>query len=123
MRGRCPRIEVLRANGETAGILFRQGPRISLTLSPQPSFVLVGERASDFASIQVSKEGRAVVQTALEGQRFRWPNGTAPLTSDAVYELILVPRAVETTQVRAKFRVRPPNSPPSSDELILVRVE
>lgn len=123
MRGQCPRIEVLRSSGETAGILFRKGPSISLTLSPQPSFVLVGKRASDFRSIQVSSEGRVIVQAPLEGRRFRWPDGAAALTRHTIYELILVPRTAEIAPVTAKFRVGPSGSHASSEELILVRVE
>jgi hypothetical protein len=122
VRNPCPRTVALRAGGEMAGALLRGGPPVS-TLSTRPSFVLVGQRAGDFASVRVSKEGKEVLAAPLDGRRFRWPMGEALLAKDAEYELALVPRASGADPVTMRFRVKAPSADSSSEALTLVKVE
>jgi hypothetical protein len=124
-RSPCPRTVILQeSEGRMAGSLARGTPfNPSLSLSPQPSFLLVGKRASDFTSIKVSKDDREVLQSPFDGKWFRWPKGVAPLTKGEVYHLSLVPKTGNGAQVIAPFTVIGASSRAASEELMLVRVD
>jgi hypothetical protein len=86
----CPRR--VNVGGEAGGAVLRgagQGP----TMSTRPTFVLLGPRAEDFATVRVTREKALVLEAPLATRRFEWPAGTAALAAGALYELTLVPRA------------------------------
>ena len=108
----CPRTIRLKASAEMTGGVIRsdqQGaPPLQpiqpvVVLSTQPAFVLVGPRASDFASVRVSHAGQVVLEAPLEGRRFRWPTGAAPLVAEAEYELTLIPKTTGAAAPTLKF--------------------
>ncbi len=123
-RGPCPRTVLLKAGGEVAGTLIRSGAAGgALRLSTSPTFVLVGPRAEQFAAARVSQGGKAVLETPMDGSRFRWPTGAAPLAVDTEYELSLVPKVSEMAPVTMKFRTDSSGVTPSDETLTLVHVE
>jgi hypothetical protein len=122
-RSECPRIVRLGGEYDTGGILLRGRPDPTLTLSPYPTFVLVGKRASDFAAIRVSRGGQELLTAPLDGRRFHWPTKAAPLTVGQEYELALVPQRAGTDLVTRRFKVQGPATPSSTMALTLLKVE
>jgi hypothetical protein len=122
-RGQCPRIVRMTAEYQTGGTLLRGHQVSTLTLSPKPTFVLVGKRAGDFASVRVSQGGREVLAAPLDGRRFHWPSKLPPLSEDHQYELALVPRSTGADPVTKRFRVEAPTTPSPSVALTLLKVE
>lgn len=123
----CPQKVSLRAGGEAAGILMRsmvsRTTADPLTLSPRPTFVLVGSHADDFASVRVSRGGREVLNSPLHGRRFQWPKEAASLSTEGEYEMALIPAVAGTAPVRKTFRVRGPTAAQTGKGLLLIRVE
>jgi hypothetical protein len=122
-RSQCPRIVRLSAEYQTGGILLRGHLDSTLTLLPQPNFVLVGKRAGDFASVRISQGGREVLTTPLDGQWFRWPGKMPPLTEDRDYELALIPHRAGADSVTRRFKVQTPATKSSGMALTLLKVE
>jgi hypothetical protein len=122
-RSQCPRIVKLSAEYEMGGTLLRGLQVGTLTLSPHPTFVLVGKRAGDFASVRVSQGGREVLAAPLDGRRFHWPSKVPPLSEDHQYELALVPRNAGADPVTRRFKVQAPTTQSPSVALTLLKVE
>jgi hypothetical protein len=121
VRTPCPRTSRV-LGGENPGLVMRRPPEVRLSLSP--TFVLVGVRADDFASVRVSHGSTTLLEAPLSGRRFRWPAGTAPLVANTDYELVLVPKGEGKTQVTLKFRTeREPATAAAGDELTLISVD
>jgi hypothetical protein len=123
-RSPCPRTVKLSNEYNVGGVLMRGERRDGmLTLSPYPTFVLVGRRAGDFAAVRVSQGGQEVLTAALDGQRFLWPSQALPLSEDGTYELALVPRHPGADSVTKQFKVLAsiPQSP--SGTLTLLKIE
>jgi hypothetical protein len=123
MRSPCPRTVRLKAEGETAGAIIRKVPYVSHTFSPQPNFLLVGIRASDFTSIRIFKDDREVLQSPIDGRWFRWPKGVTPLTKGEVYQLNLIPKSGNSAQVITTFTVIGTGLRVASEELMLIRID
>lgn len=105
-----------------AGVLMRTiSPEVRLSISP--TFALVGARADDFAAVRVSQGGTALLESPLTGRGFRWPAGAAPLVANTDYELVLVPKAGDKTQVTLKFRTERGTSTAAGDQLTLISVD
>jgi hypothetical protein len=120
----CPRTVTLKAGGEVAGAVFRSGSADGmLTLSTQPTFVLVGKRAGDFTSVRVSKAGQKVLEAPLDGRRFRWPIGVEPLAQATKYELTLVPSSAGAVPVTMRFMAKALTVPPAGEVLTLISAE
>ena len=121
----CPRQVVLQAEGSSAGILIRGAPMVPvLRLSTQPTFVLVGRRADDFAAVQVTtQDGVIVLKAPLQGRRFRWPTGVAPLSANTAYKLTLLPALEKAAALTASFVATAPAVSRRDSALLLVRVE
>jgi hypothetical protein len=122
-RGQCPRIVKLSAEYQMGGTLLRGKQDGPLTLAPHPTFVLVGKRAGDFASVRVSQGGREVLAAPLDGRQFRWPSKAPPLSEDHQYELALVPRSAGAGPVTRRFKVQAPTPQSPSEALTLLKVE
>lgn len=123
-RSPCPRKVALKAGGEMGGIMVRS-LRIgsSLKFSTRPAFVLVGKRANEFASVQVSKEDKELLQAPLEGRHFRWPKDAAPLSANTYYRMVLIPTVPGAAPVKTKFFVTAPTEGPGGKAMVLIRVE
>jgi len=122
VRTPCPPTVRLRGQGDVAGTLMRSivpGVRLSVV----PTFVLVGDRADDFAAVRVSHGGTTVLEAPLAGRGFRWPTGAAPLVADTDYELALVPKAADKARVTVKFRAEGQASTAAGDRLTLISVD
>lgn len=115
----CPRQVALKSGGELAGTLLRN----LLVLSIQPTFVVVGERAGNMASVRVSKGDKVVLDAPLEGRHFSWPAGAAPLAVNSEYNLALIPSAAGATPVMMKFKAVTPAKDPTRKALTVIRVE
>lgn len=105
-----------------AGVLMRS---ISgeVRLSVSPTFVLVGARADDFATVRISREGTALLEAPLTGRGFRWPTGMAPLVANADYEMVLVPKVDGTTRVTLRFRAESGTPTAAGAQLTLISVD
>jgi len=120
----CPKKVTLKAGGEAGGVLMRSMmSRNLLTLSPHPTFVLVGKHAHHFAFVRVSQEGKEVLKSRLEGPRFQWPTEAISLSADAEYELALIPAVAGALPVKKKFRVTNTPSGQTIKGLVLIRVD
>jgi hypothetical protein len=122
-RTQCPRTVRLSAEYQTGGTVLRGLPGNALTLSPQPSFVLVGKRAGDFASVRIAQGDREVLAAPLDGRQFHWPSQAPPLTAERPYELVLVPRNTGARPVTKQFRVQAAGSQSSSAGMTLLQVD
>ena len=122
-RSPCPRTVKLSSEYNVGGVLLRGGGDSMLTLSPQPTFVLVGRRAGEFAAVRVSQAGQAVLTAPLDGRRFLWPSQARPLTEDRIYELALVPRQPGADSVTKQFKVQASPPPSANGALTLLKVE
>jgi hypothetical protein len=118
----CPRTVTLKAGGEMAGAVLRPGDVVH-TLSTQPTFVLVGKHAGDFASVRVSKAGQAVLEFPLDGRQFRWPTGVEPLAKATRYELTLVSSNTGAIPVTMPFIAMAPTAHPAGEALTLISAE
>jgi hypothetical protein len=122
VRTPCPPTVRLRGQGEVAGTLMRSiVPGVRLSTSP--TFVLVGDRADDFAAVRVSQAGATLLEAPLAGRGFRWPTGAAPLASNADYELVLVPKAEGRPQITVKFRAEGEAATAAGAQLTLISVD
>jgi len=122
VRTPCPPTVRLRGQSEMAGVLMRSiSPEVRLSLSP--TFVLVGARADDFASVRVSQGSTKLLDAPLSGRAFRWPAGTAPLVANTDYELVLVPKVEDKTRITLKFRAETGNLAAAGDHLTLISVD
>lgn len=122
VRSPCPPMVRLRGQSEMAGVLMRTiSPEVRLSISP--TFALVGARADDFAAVRVSQGGTALLESPLTGRGFRWPAGMVPLVANTDYELVLVPKAGDKTQVTLKFRTERGTSTAAGDHLTLISVD
>lgn len=118
VRTPCPPMVRLRGQGEVAGVVMRSiSPTVRLSVSP--SFVLVGERADDFAAVAVARDGTMLLEAPLAGRGFRWPTSAAPLAPNTNYELLLVPKAADKGRVTVKFRT----DGQTEDQLTLISVD
>jgi Big-like domain-containing protein len=99
-------------------VTFRAGERVSL--GTRPSFVVVGPRAGDFASVRIKREGGEVLQASLEDGKFRWPSTAPPLESGTTYELLFLARRADERAASVDFvAVRQT----ASEELVLLSVD
>jgi len=122
VRTPCPPTVRLRGQGEVAGTLMRSiVPGVRLSTSP--AFVLVGDRADDFAAVRVSQGGTILLESPLAGRGFRWPTGAAPLVANADYELVLVPKAADKAGVTVTFRAEGEAPTAAGDQLTLISVD
>ena len=122
VRTPCPPTVRLRGQGEVAGTLMRSiVPGVSLSTSP--TFVLVGDRADDFAAVRVSQAGTTLLEAPLAGRGFRWPREAAPLIANADYELVLVPKAEGRPRVTVKFRAEGEAATSAGAQLTLISVD
>lgn len=122
VRTPCPPTVRLRGQGEVAGTLMRSiVPGVRLSTSP--AFVLVGDRADDFAAVRVSRDGTKLLDAALAGRGFRWPAGAAPLVANADYELVLVPKAAGKAGVTVTFRAEGEAATAAGAQLTLISVD
>jgi hypothetical protein len=122
VRTPCPPTVRLRGHGEMAGVVLRSVlPEVRLSTSP--AFVLVGDRADEFATVRVSQGGTTLVEAPLAGRGFRWPAGTATLAAQGDYELVLVPKATGKTPVTMKFRAEGDGGTVGGGPLTLISVD
>lgn len=122
VRTPCPPTVRLRGQSEMAGVLMRSiSPEVKLSLLP--SFVLVGARADDFATVRVSQGGTKVLESPLNGRAFGWPAGAAPLIANTDYELVLVPKVEDKTKITLKFRAESGTAATASNHLTLISVD
>lgn len=118
----CPQTARLKDEGEMAGIMFRSIPS-TLNLSTTPTFVLVGSRADEFASIRISRGDTTLLEAPLAGRSFRWPAGVKPLTPNDDYDMALVPKAPGKARMVTKFWVEARDPARSSEQVTLIQVE
>jgi hypothetical protein len=105
-----------------AGVVLRSVlPEVRLSTSP--AFVLVGDRADEFATVRVSQGGTTLVEAPLAGRGFRWPAGTATLAAQGDYELVLVPKATGKTPVTMQFRAEGDGGTVGGGPLTLISVD
>ncbi len=117
----CPRTVPLKFGDDTGGIMMRGSS--TFALSSQPAFVLVGRRAGDFSSVQISKGNTVLLKGSLEGRRFKWPTDVDPIAAGTGYELALIPKIVGQNPVVKKFRVVVPKATLGARGLLLIRVD
>jgi len=122
-RTACPRTITLKAGGEMAGALIRSLGVGGVPLGTQPAFLLIGQRADDFASVRVSRGDAIVLESALDGRRFRWPSVTSPLAVDTEYGLVLVPKVAGSLPITMRFKAISLAVEPAGEALTLIRVE
>jgi len=123
-RSPCPRKLALRVGGEVGGIMVRSTlAGVTLKFSSQPGFVLVGKRADDFASVRVFKEDKKLLETPLDGRRFRWPTDAAALAPGDDYQMVLTPKVSGAPSVKIGFFVTPSSESPASEAMVLISVE
>lgn len=123
VRSPCPHTVTLQGRGDMAGTLLRQGSPLELSLSTQPTFVIVGPRADDIVSVRVSQGDTTVPEAPLEGRRFRWPVGTPALTTDTAYALILVPSGIGAFPLTTTFKTPAATISPTRAALTILKVE
>ena len=88
-RSKCPK--TVAVGMEVSGVLLRNlGSTGGLRLSARPSFVLVGENRARVAHVRVREGETTIFEGKLDGWRFTWPEGAAPLTVGGSYELVLL---------------------------------
>lgn len=122
VRTPCPPTVRLRGQGEVAGTLMRSiVPGVRLSISP--TFVLVGDRADDFAAVRVAQAGTTLLEAPLAGRGFRWPTGAAPLVANGDYELVLVPKATDKAGVTVTFRAEGEAPTAAGGQLTLISVD
>jgi hypothetical protein len=112
MRGQCPR--KVAGSGASAATIFRSVTPQVVHLSAAPSFVLVGPRADEFVRVRVMRQGEEILTRALDGPRFEWPAGTAPLPPGD-YQLSLVSGREGAQPVVVNFKANA-IPPPATDE-------
>jgi hypothetical protein len=117
----CPGKVKVRVMGETAGPTIRGVPKLALSTSP--TFVLVGTHATRFLTIEVAQQGQVVLTAPLQGRRFQWPAGTAPLTAGTEYELTLRSASHDVKPIALRFVATTPSQPPGAQDLMLLSVE
>jgi hypothetical protein len=122
-QGGCEMAGAMLRGGSTRGGEERLVRVESVAVSAYPTFLLIGKRGEDFASVRVAKEGKTILEAALEGRQFVWPSSAAPLVPDATYELTLMPRSKEGEPVTVKILTMVPDVKPDQGELLVLRVE
>lgn len=95
----------------------------SIHLSPLPTFILVGKRASEFETVRVSQGPHVVLEEPLHGQQFQWPVGTAPLVEGTEYELTFIPKPVVADPFHVTLTVAIPTEDALRDEVVLLRID
>ncbi len=108
--GACPRRVALKNVGEAGAGNLRSMDDMGLTpltFTPKPEFVLVGERAEDYAMLRIAAGGQSVLEAPLSGPKFEWPKNAPPLKKGiSSYELTLVPKALGVEKVKKRFKVQ-----------------
>ena len=85
-RAKCPEQIRLVAEGVAAVV---GGRRRTIKLRSAPSFVVVGRGARGLERIKVYRGDKQVLESALEGRKFSWPEGSAPLDAGDDYKFEL----------------------------------
>jgi hypothetical protein len=120
----CPRSVKVQRGGEAAGLVLRSAPN-RLILTTRPSFVLVGPRADEIASIAVAKDGETapVLRVPLAGPRFEWPADAEPLSDNTRYDLVFSFKDPAATAAKQSIvtRTQAPDAP--SPPITLIRVD
>jgi hypothetical protein len=106
VRGQCPR--KFTATGSDAATMMRGVSNAAVVTSVTPEFILVGQRADEFADIRIKRGDRALLARALGGPRFRWPTDLSPL-APGTYTLDLLPRVPGVRPVTVNFEVSTDN--------------
>jgi hypothetical protein len=104
----CPRRVTLKNVGEVGAGHLRatDGKGLTpLTLTPKPEFVLVGERADEYATLRIMTAEKPVLEAPMLGPKFEWPKEAPPLKPHTTYEFLLVPKTLGVGKVKKRFRV------------------
>lgn len=87
-RSKCPK--TVAVGMEVSGVQLRNITPGGLRLTTRPSFVLVGAKRARVARLRV-RDGEAIVfEGRIDGWRFTWPDGTAPLKAGTRYDIDLL---------------------------------
>jgi hypothetical protein len=124
VRTPCPRSVKVQRGGEAAGLVLRSAPN-RVTLTTRPSFVLVGPRVDDIASVAIAKDGEAapVLRVPLAGPRFEWPADAEPLTDNTRYDLVFSFKDPAVPAARQSIVTRAPVPDAPSPPVTLIRLD
>lgn len=120
VRGQCPR--KVAGSGASAATIFRSMTPPAVNLSATPSFVLVGPRADEFVRVRVLRQGEEILGRALDGPRFQWPSGTAPLPPGD-YQLSLVSGREGAQPVVVNFKANAIPPPAAGEGMTLITLD
>ena len=117
----CPRSVTIQPDAVAGAVLLRSlmKARPVVTLDPRPVFVLLGAKATKFTRIRMLQDKKTIFEGRIEGRRFAWPAGEAPLAPGWVYALdLLTAGGDEPFTIGVEVKDRRGQSP-----LTLIRVE
>lgn len=93
-RSKCPR--TVAVGMEVSGVLLRNlGSTSGLRLPARPTFIIVGENRAQVVGVRIRDGETTIFEGPLDGWRFNWPEGAAPLKVGAAYELDLLSKEGE----------------------------
>ncbi len=87
-RSKCPK--TVAVGMEVSGVQLRNVVPGGLRLTTKPSFVLVGANRARVARLRVRDGETTVFEGRIDGWRFTWPEGTAPLKAGSAYDIDLL---------------------------------
>jgi len=119
VRVQCPR--KVAGSGSSAATIFRSAAPTRVTLAAAPSFVLVGRRADEFVRVRILRGGEEILARPLDGPRFEWPEGAAPLApGDYQLSFVSAREGIEPVVVQFRANAIPPSSGDAEMTLITV---
>jgi hypothetical protein len=120
VRGQCPR--KVAGSGASAATIFRSLTPPAVNLSATPSFVLVGRRADEFVRVRVLRHGDEILARPLDGPRFLWPAGSAPLPPGD-YQLALVSGRAGAQPVVVNFKANAAPARAADEGMTLITLD
>ena len=91
-RAECPKSVAISGASQIGGIVLRNNPGGStLRVPTKPSFVLIGKKGAAYKSIRITQNDKVLLEGALEGRVFHWPDSAAALKKGSSYEVVLTP--------------------------------
>lgn len=92
-RAECPKKVALTGASQIGGVVLRGsgGKQDSYRLTTRPSFVLVGADADSYTEINISRDGKSIVEAKLHGRVFFYPDSAPALEKGESYQVTLTP--------------------------------
>lgn len=91
-RAECPKRVAFKGASQIGGAILRSSNVASaLRISTKPSFVFVGNQDAKFKSIRVNQGAKTLLEGAIRGPVFHWPDGASALESGKSYAVTLMP--------------------------------